>query len=154
MNGHDDLPGKPRVLVAGEFAAPPLQSVGTARERILTAARPALYIAVILGVVLATYAYKLRTEGILACPADGYGPDRYLAYCQAAAYGDFEHGAFWFGLDPSIQNSVANAEVLFLGSSRMQIALSTAATRDWFSSGRVRYFLMGFGYTGNALFEG
>lgn len=117
--------------------------------------RPALYISIVFAAVLATYAYKLRTDGIFACLADGYASDRYLAYCHAKGYGDYEHGAFWFGLEPSTRDSVSNAEVLFLGSSRMQIALSTTATSRWFhSSGPVRYFLLGFGYNGNALFEG
>jgi hypothetical protein len=123
-------------------------------RRAYSGLRPALYISIVLGVVLAAYAYKLRTEGIFACSADGYTSDRYLANCNATGYGDYEHGAFWFGLDPSTRDSVTNAEVLFLGSSRLQIALSTVATTEWFSSGPVRYFLMGFGYTGNVVFEG
>jgi len=117
-------------------------------------ARPALYISIVLGVVLAVYAYKLRTEGIFACSAAGYSSDRYLAYCHAKGYGDYEHGAFWFGLEPSTRVFTTNAEVLFLGSSQLQIALSTAATANWFSSLATRYFLMGFGYTGNVVFEG
>jgi len=123
-------------------------------RRAFSGLRPALYISIVLGVVLAAYAYKLRTEGIFACLADGYTSDRYLAYCHAGGYGDYEHGAFWFGLEPPTRDSVANAEVLFIGSSRLQIALSTVATTEWFSSDPVRYFLMGFGYTGNVVFEG
>lgn len=126
----------------------------SANHQAFSGLRPALYISIVLGVVLAAYAYKLRTEGIFACLADGYASDRYLAYCNAKGYGDYEHGAFWFGLEPSTRDSVSNAEVLFLGSSRMQIALSTTATSRWFSSDSVRYFLLGFGYNGNALFEG
>jgi hypothetical protein len=123
-------------------------------RRTLSGARPALYVSIVLGFVLAAYAYKLRTDGIFACHADGYASDRYLAYCHAKGYGDYEHGAFWFGLEPSTRDAVSGAEVLFLGSSRMQIALSTAATNRWFSSDRVKYFLLGFGYNGNVLFEG
>jgi hypothetical protein len=119
-----------------------------------TGLRFALYISIVLGSILATYAYKVRTDGIFACLADGYATDRYLAYCHAKGYGDYEHGAFWFGLEPSARDSVSNAQVLFLGTSRMQIALSTAATSRWFSSRPVRYFLLGFGYNGNSLFEG
>ena len=117
-----------------------------------SASRPAVYVSIILGVVLAVYAYKLRTDGIFACQAEGYTSDRYLSYCHNSGYGDYEHGAFWFGLEPSIQNFAANAEVLFLGSSRMQLALSTRATADWFSSIPARYYLMGFGYNENAVF--
>ncbi len=117
-----------------------------------SASRPALYISIILGVVLGVCVYKLRTEGIFACQAKGYASDRYLSYCHNSGYGDYEHGAFWFNLEPSIQNFVANADVLFLGSSRMQLALSTVATGDWFSSTSARYYLMGFGYNENAFF--
>jgi hypothetical protein len=117
-----------------------------------SASRPALYISIILGVALAACAYKLRTDGIFACQAGGYTSDRYLSYCHNSGYGDYEHGAFWFGLEPSIRNFAANAEVLFLGSSRMQLALSTRATADWFSSTSARYYLMGFGYNENAVF--
>ena len=118
------------------------------------AARPILYIAIIIGVVLVTYAYKLRTEGIFACQADGYTSDRYLAYCHATGYGDYEHGVFWLGLEPSAQDFATNAEVLFLGDSRLQLALSTAATADWFISASARYYLLGFSYGENAVFAG
>jgi len=116
--------------------------------------RPALYIyiSIVLGVVLAAGFYKLRTEGIFACQAGGYSSDRYLSYCHISGYGDYEHGAFWFGLEPSIQDHVTGAEVLFLGSSRMQLGLSTDAIADWFSSLPARYYLMGFGYNENAAF--
>jgi len=117
-----------------------------------SASRPALYISIILGALLAACAYKVRTDGIFACQATGYTSDRYLSYCHNSGYGDYEHGAFWFDLEPSIQNFAASAEVLFLGSSRMQLALSTRATADWFSSTSARYYLMGFGYNENAVF--
>lgn len=116
--------------------------------------KPALYICIVLCAMLLAYAYKLRTEGIFACLADGYNSDRYLAYCQAAGYADYEHGAFWFGLESPTRDSVANADVVFLGTSRMQIAFSTAATSKWFATDPARYFLLGFGYSGNVVFEG
>ncbi len=124
-----------------------------ARERAgLLAARPALYIAIILAVIMGSYAYKLRTEGIFSCPADGYAATWYLSYCHTPGYGDYEHGAFWFGLEPSLQDSVAHADVLFLGNSRMQLALSTATTADWFAAASARHYLMGFGYGENVAF--
>src|SRR5215467_6154657 len=125
-----------------------------AGSRVKPGFRPALYICVVLGAMLVAYAYKLRTEGIFACLADGYNSDRYLAYCQAAGYADYEHGAFWFGLESPTQDSMANADVLFLGTSRMQIAFSTPATGKWFASDPAKYFLLGFGYSGNVMFEG
>ncbi len=118
------------------------------------AVRPALYIAMILFSVLAALVYKLRTDGVFACPASGYGSGQYLAYCQTGGYGDYDHGAFWFGLEPDAQRAAADADVLFLGNSRMQFAFSTEATARWFSSAAARFYLLGFSYGENSLFEG
>lgn len=111
----------------------------------------ALYFALVLAGVLAGAAYKLRAEYIFSCQADGYDSDRYLSYCQAPGYGDYEHGAFWYGLEGAAPH-LANAEALFLGDSRMEVAFSTQATADWFSSESIPYYLLGFGYRGNAVF--
>ena len=75
-----------------------------------------------------------------------------MAYCHAAGYGDYEHGAFWFGLEPRAAAFAARADVLFLGDSRMQHAFSTSATAAWFSSSAARYYLLGFGYSENSAF--
>lgn len=123
-------------------------------RRAFSASRPVLYIAIILGVVLAAYAYKLRTDGIFACQADGYTPDRYLAYCGATGYGNYEHGAFWFGLEPSVLDAAAHADAMFLGDSRMQFAFSTDSTVRWFSAAPARYYLLGFTYGENVSFTG
>jgi hypothetical protein len=114
--------------------------------------RPAIYIGAILAAVLAAYAYKFRTETIFACTASLYSSDRYIAYCSGASYGDYEHGAFQFGLEPSADDFARKADVLFLGNSRLQIAFSTAATSDWFSAASARYYLLGFGYYENVVF--
>jgi hypothetical protein len=118
----------------------------------LFASRPTIYIFVILGVILITSVYKFRTDTIFACQADGYNGDRYIAYCNGAHYGDYEHGAFLFGLEPSAQNFAKNADVLFLGNSRLQVAFSTTATVDWFSAVLARYYLLGFSYGENVIF--
>jgi len=96
----------------------------------------------------------VRRDGIFACPPSGYGSDGYLAYCQAGSYGDYDHGAFWFDLEPATRQAAARAQVLVLGNSRTQIGLSTAASAAWFSSQSVRYFLLGFSHNGNYKFEG
>lgn len=113
----------------------------------LFAARPALYIAFLVLILVGAYGYKLRTEGIFACPADGYPSDGYLAYCNATAYGDYDHGAFWFDLERETQQNAATADVLFLGSSRMQFAFSNEETRNWFAARNLRYYLLGFSNT-------
>jgi hypothetical protein len=99
------------------------------------------------------FAYGLRHQGIFGCQASGYGTDRYLAYCQATNYSDYDHGAFWFELEPEAVTAARNAQVLFLGNSRMQFGLSTDATSRWLSSLAATYYLLGFSYNGNEAFE-
>jgi hypothetical protein len=115
-------------------------------------ARPALYVAILLAVVLAAAIGKRGADGIFACQAGLYAPDRYLAYCDTPGYGDYDHGAVWFGLEPAVQQLAAGADALFLGDSRLQFAFSTQATADWFSSVSARYYLWGFAYRENAVF--
>lgn len=129
-----------------------LPRISTLKYKSLSAIRPILYILIILAAALATCAYTVRVKGLFACQANGYSSDRYLDYCQAANYGDYEHGAFWFNLEPSADNFARNAEVMFLGDSRLQVGFSTSATAQWFSSASARYYLFGFGYGGNVAF--
>ena len=82
----------------------------------------------------------------------GYSADFYLSYCNADRYGDYEHGAFWFNLEPSIGEYVSGADAIFLGSSRIQVALSTNITTQWFSEAKASHYLMGFGYAENVIF--
>jgi hypothetical protein len=120
----------------------------------LSKIRPAIYSLIVASAIALTFAYSLRTDGIFGCPADGYGSERYLAYCNTTAYGDYDHGAFWFELEPEAEKSLVKADVLFLGSSRMQFAFSTAATNEWFASLRVPFYLLGFSHTENMTFIG
>jgi hypothetical protein len=110
----------------------------------LFAIRPNLYIFVVLIVILAASVYKLWCDSILPCSAKGYDSDHYLSYCQAEGYGDYEHGAFWFGLEPTALNFAKKADVLFVGESRLQYAFSTRATSDWFMAASSSYYLLGF----------
>jgi hypothetical protein len=118
----------------------------------LFASMPVVYVCVVLVVILASYGYWIRTRSLFACQADGYTADRYIAYCDALNYADYEHGAFWFDLEPSARDFARDADVLFLGNSRLQVGFSTAATADWFSRASARYYLLGFSYYENALF--
>jgi hypothetical protein len=51
-----------------------------------------------------------------------------------------------------VRRYAANADVLFLGSSRMQFAFSTIATDEWFASASASHYLLGFSHTENANF--
>ena len=111
-----------------------------------------MYISVILVATLIGYAYQLRTQTIFACPANFYDSDHYIAYCGARGYGDYEHGALWFDLEPSARAFAKNADVLFVGDSRLQMGFSTAATANWFSAALTRYYLLGFPFWENMVF--
>jgi hypothetical protein len=112
-----------------------------------------VYILTILMAALGSYIYMLRTQSIFTCPGTGYGPDSYLAYCAGEQYGDFDHGAFWFDLEPEVRHLAASAEVLFLGNSRMQFAFSSDATGRWFSAVGASHYLLGFAYWEDYSFE-
>ena len=114
--------------------------------------RPGVYIAMLIATMCVATGYKLRTNGLFSCDASGYGADRYVAYCQASAYGDYDYGAFWYGLEPSTTAAAANADVLFVGNSRAQFALSSNAIARWFEAHLARYYLLGFAYNGNMAF--
>lgn len=112
-----------------------------------------VYVCVVVLLSLAASWVELRWRNIFACQASP-GSDDYVAYCDAKHYGDYDHGAFWYALEPTIGSSLRNAEVLFLGNSRVQWAFSGANTTDWFSSARASYYLLGFAYAENYRFEG
>ena len=137
------LPNSPQSSVAevgGRYTAttapvaPRFDHPDAPAKRARGGARPGLYAVILVVVILAATAYKLRRDGLFACDTSGYGSDAYVAYCQAAAYGDYDYGAFWYGLEPSANISAANADVLFVGNSRMQFGLSTGAVEQWFES--------------------
>lgn len=112
-----------------------------------------LYMLLLLAVAAASGGYGARHLGIFNCQASGYGSDGYLSYCGATSYGDYDHGAMWFGLEPAAASAAANARLLFLGNSRTQFAFSTKATADWFSSISKSYYLLGFSHFENNTFE-
>ena len=113
---------------------------------------PLLYCAVVVAVAVGAFVYDLRINGIFACSSAAYEPGRYLAYCNSGAYSDYDHGAFWFGLEPSASRAATEADVLFLGTSRMQFAFSSDATRQWFAARGSSFYLLGFSYSENVHF--
>ena len=123
------------------------------REAFAVAVNPRLYILLVVYSALGAGIYGIRTYGILGCQASGYNPDTYLGYCGATSYGDYDHGAMWFGLEPAASAAATNARVLFIGNSRTQFAFSSDATFEWFSSLSQSYFLLGFSHFENYTFE-
>jgi hypothetical protein len=82
----------------------------------------------------------------VSCRSSGYGGGAFLAYCQSTSYGSYEHGALYHGVEPGVSASLRKAQVVFLGSSRAQVAFSSTAVRRYFRSRDIRFFLMGFGH--------
>ena len=118
-------------------------------------AGPLRYVVLIVVVTLAAFVYDLRNNGIFACSSSAANePGRYLAYCNSGVYNDYDHGAFWFGLEPDAIRAVQSADALFVGSSRMQFAFSSRATQEWFASRNAHFYLLGFSYSENVLFTG
>jgi hypothetical protein len=116
--------------------------------------RPRLHLSIVLAVTLSAAVYGFREQSLFACPVSGYGSDVYLAYCGSTGYGDYDYGAFWFGLEPTAKKAAAEADVLFLGNSRMQFGLSSGATSSWFAAAGASHYLLGFAYDGNYKFIG
>ena len=115
---------------------------------------PLLYASLVIAALAATFVYQLRANGIFACSAAGYSAGNYLAYCNSLAFGDYDHGALWFDFEPEVKRRAAEAEVLFLGSSRLQFAFSSPPTEEWFAKEGLSYYLLGFAYTENITFTG
>ena len=107
------------------------------------------YLAILLIGMLTTFVIGTvgpMTMDNLGCRSTGYEADYFLAYCDSPKYADYEHGAFLYGIEGSALKNLLNADVLFLGNSKMQAAFSTKAVREFFDSINVRFFLLGFGY--------
>ncbi len=113
-----------------------------------------LYVLVIFAAMLGASLYHLRHAGILSCPATGYDDRHYLAYCHGDAYGDYDHGAVWFGLEPGVRETAAGADVLFVGNSRLEFGFSAPAIEQWAAGNNLAYYLLGFSYTENSAFLG
>jgi hypothetical protein len=110
------------------------------------------YIVLLAVVIVGAFVYDLRFRGIFACSAAGYTTDHYLAYCNSASYNDYDHGAFWFGLEEGARQAAASAQALFVGSSRMEFGFSSTATREWFAERAATFYLLGFSYSENVTF--
>ncbi|MBZ5695455.1 MAG: hypothetical protein LAN36_08830 [Acidobacteriia bacterium] len=128
-------------------------NTASSRASFVPRSRITAYIFIVLAAILAASYYRLRTDSIFACQANGYSKGQYLAYCQSDGYGDFDHGAFWFDLEPAATRSAAAADVLFIGNSRMQYGFSSTAAQDWLAKNTPSYYLLGFAYNPRVQFE-
>ena len=104
------------------------------------------------GAMALAFMVSLRREGIFACPAHEYARGYDLGYCNGRSYGDDDHGAFWFSLEPKAVEAAETADILFIGSSRLPFGFSAPALGKWSAAVGVRYDLLGFSHFENATF--
>ena len=109
--------------------------------------RPTRYLGLFfLSTALAFLAVSMGWWGarVLTCPPAT--PGTFLAYCRNELYGDFEHGAFMYGLESAAVERAKQADVLVIGDSRAQFGFSTDAVRRYFGERGRTYYLLGMGY--------
>jgi hypothetical protein len=116
--------------------------------------RTYLWIVLLLPVIAAGCPMLWDFHGFLHdCSAYDYSSDNYLAYCDSDHFGDYEHGAFFLETEPAALAAVKKANILFLGNSRMQFALSTNETEQMLSTRKDDpFYLLGFGFGESYLF--
>jgi hypothetical protein len=103
--------------------------------------------------VVAGLSYRLLDWGINVAGCKPYRePGTFLAFCESPRYGDYEHGAYYFDLEPEAIENLRKAKVLFLGNSRAQFGFSTDEVRGYFNERSIPFYVMGFAYGESADF--
>jgi len=100
---------------------------------------------VLVGCLTAPIAYSGKGISIDGCRL-APDPDQFISSCLSRRFGDFEHAAFWFGIERTALANLKAADVVFTGSSRTMFAFSTAEVRSYFAARGLRQFNLGFGY--------
>jgi hypothetical protein len=91
------------------------------------------------------------TKNTINCWSSEYGPQNYLAWCPGASF-LYETGAIYYDLESGISEAIRNAQVIFLGSSKLQAAFSTHATDAYFAKQNIRFYVLGFGASNSSSF--
>lgn len=116
--------------------------------------RTLAFIAVFVAMTLvstATSPFLNWMPKVLGCRTN-FDRSTFLAYCNTGDFADYEHGAFFWNLEPEAVKSLQAARVIFLGNSRTQHAFSAMATRQYFEERGVPYYIAGFSYGENMVF--
>ena len=104
----------------------------------------------ILGAVALLTSVALHVGGIfintLGCELRDFREGEYLSTCSHPVYQDYEHGALFFDLEPSVVMKMRAAKVLFLGSSRTQAGWHTSVLQQHLSNEGVSFYMLGFGF--------
>jgi len=105
----------------------------------------------ILGVSLVSLGLLAVDFGYFAahtiqCWSGKYGSQYYLAGCHNRRLIEYDMGAIYYGLEDGISETIKNAQVIVLGSSKAQAAFSSSATEAYFAKQNARFYVLGFGY--------
>jgi hypothetical protein len=102
----------------------------------------------------ASGAITLVTPPAIGAAGCNQNPSRevFLAYCTHPKFNDYEHGAYYLGLEPQAISSLKQASVVILGSSVAQMAFPTDATNSYFNERNLHPYVFGFGYTESGRF--
>lgn len=86
-------------------------------------------------------------KDMLGCGAFSDAPDLYLAYCDSINIGHVDHSIFLYGLDDEVSENLNNANMLLLGSSRLQYAFPDNSLSELSSiNSAVKPYSLGFGH--------
>lgn len=86
------------------------------------------------------------TINYIKCWSSEYGPLYYFVRCDKIESPsiEYEAGAIYYGFESGISDAIRNAQVIFVGSSKLQGAFSTQATTAYFAKQNIRFYVLGF----------
>jgi hypothetical protein len=108
-----------------------------------------VFAAVLLVATCATFVARLGVpalRGRMQAAAESERPPEGDYYLANDVGGHVDHHVHFFGTDAEVVRRMREAEVLFLGNSRLMYALRPDILRPFFAAERVSYYVMGFGY--------
>lgn len=98
--------------------------------------------------------FKFSFTSSAGCDAFGGGTGKFMAYCDVDTHGHYDHAAYLFDLEEGLINHVRQANLIFLGSSRPQMAFSTTSLTDFvIHHPAIRPYLLSFGHDEQDLFS-
>jgi len=81
---------------------------------------------------------------IAPCNPQPYAANNFLGYCWDRRYADYEKGAYYLPMEPSALAAAKQAEIVFLGNSRMEYAFSNPVIERFSEQGGHRIYTLGF----------
>jgi hypothetical protein len=101
----------------------------------------------LIAATVVALAGKLVQFNTVGCDAFDHDRTHYMAYCDNGSDAHYDQAAFIYDFERGVRPSLDSANVIFFGSSHMQVAMSTDALETFEKSNpAVRPYLMGFGY--------